>query len=115
MKRRIIKNMRAYNDALNAVKTATSVIFTDDRNYVAERSHDGGNYSFTTEYYREDDGMFRVEHGTSCGGFRFCSYYGNFCINDCDTQCEDREYRRVSAKTLAHLLVENEDEQVEIR
>lgn len=113
--KRTIKNMRAYNDALNAVKVATSVIFTDYSNYVAEKSNDGGCYSFTTEYYREDGGMFRVEHGTSCGGFSYCSYYGTFCNNDCESSCSDREYQRVSAKALAHLLVENEDEQVDIR
>jgi hypothetical protein len=82
------------------------VRITDYSNYEAGNCSDGGSYSFSTDFVKNEEWKWVVEYGSSCTGFSYCSYYGTFCSDDCDEKCPSRGYTVLETKDVAFQLCE---------
>ena len=62
----------------------------DFYDYDFEKSHNGGCYSYHTQYERLPDGKYKISYATS-SDFKYCSINGSFC-NESD--CESCDWHR---------------------
>lgn len=100
---------------LDRMKVGSIVYISDLSNYQADRSSDGGCYSFHIIYRKCEDRSWIVKYATS-SSFRYCQYYGNFCNDDCDEKCPDRYFESISSKAVAFAILDKgDDEEVDYR
>lgn len=82
------------------------VIITDNRDYVPEKSCNGGHYSYWTVYREIGTDYFEISYYTSAE-FDYCECCGRFGCHDCDPS-ENSSYDHVTEAELKKIIAEAE-------
>jgi hypothetical protein len=93
-------NIRIYNQILKSLKDGDIATMTDYSQYEVGKSNDGGAYSFTQRYEKQQNGKWKLSFHTS-SNFDYCECCGSFHNGECNCDGEHAEY---STKEVAKFL-----------